>query len=255
MTDEEFIALVRRNPAVATILDLMPKLGAPDAWLTAGCLAQTVWNLKAGRPPDEGIRDYDLFYRDPDLSWEAEDKVIRRAALLFGSIPVEIRNQARVHLWFGPKFGYDIPPLRSAREGIDRFLFRGICIGIDAVNCVAPTFLAYGLAPRVIAARGKMIAITSQMGSIADNGSGGWNAYRASKAALNAAWRSMAVEIAREPIAIAMLHPGWVKTDMGGGGAPLAISDSIRALRRVIEGLTPADKGVFLNHQGQALPW
>jgi hypothetical protein len=132
MTDEEFIALVRRNPAVALILDRMPALAAPDAWLTAGCLAQTVWNLEAGRPADEGIRDYDLFYHDSDISWEAEDKVIRRAADLFGGIPVEVRNQARVHLWFGPKFGYEIPPLKSAREGIDRFLFRGICIGINA---------------------------------------------------------------------------------------------------------------------------
>ena len=61
------------------------------------------------------------------------------------------------------------------------------------VNCVAPTFLAYSLAPLVTAAKGKMIAITSQMGSIADNSSGGWNAYRTSKAALNAAWRSMVV--------------------------------------------------------------
>jgi hypothetical protein len=132
MTHGEFIALVRKNPAVATILDRMPSLAAPDAWLTAGCLAQTVWNLQTGRPPGENIRDYDLFYFDEDLGWDAEDEVIRRGTDLFGRLPVEIRNQARVHLWFGPKFGYDIPPLRSACEGIDRFLFRGICIGISA---------------------------------------------------------------------------------------------------------------------------
>ncbi len=128
----EFIALVRRNPAIATILDRLPQLESPDAWLTAGCLAQTVWNVQQGRPPDDAIRDYDLFYFDPDLSWEAEDAVIRRGAGLFGELPVEIRNQARVHLWFGAKFGYEIAPLRSAREGIDRFLFRGICIGLNA---------------------------------------------------------------------------------------------------------------------------
>jgi hypothetical protein len=127
----EFIALVRRNPAVAAILDDLSSLDAPDAWLTAGCLAQTVWNVRQGRPPQENIRDYDLFYFDPDLSWEAEDAVIRRGAALFAGLPVEIRNQARVHLWFGGKFGYDIPPLGSARAGIDRFLFRAICVGID----------------------------------------------------------------------------------------------------------------------------
>jgi NAD(P)-dependent dehydrogenase (short-subunit alcohol dehydrogenase family) len=123
------------------------------------------------------------------------------------------------------------------------------------VNCVAPTFLARALARQVIAAKGKMIAITSQMGSIADNSSGGWNAYRASKAALNAAWCSMAVELAREPISIAMLHPGWVKTDMGGGGATLSVKDSVSGMRQVIERLTPENKGVFLNQRGETLPW
>ena len=123
------------------------------------------------------------------------------------------------------------------------------------VNCIAPTFLARHLAPFVVAARGKMIAITSQMGSIADNNSGGWNAYRVSKAALNAAWRSMAVEMAAQPLAIAMLHPGWVRTDMGGPGGTLEAEESVAALRRVIEGLTSRDKGVFLNHRGETLPW
>ena len=123
------------------------------------------------------------------------------------------------------------------------------------VNCVAPTFLAYHLAPLVAEARGKMIAITSQMGSIADNGSGGWNAYRASKAALNAAWRSMAVEMRAQPVAIAMLHPGWVRTDMGGPGGTLEAEDSVAALRKVIDGLGPADKGLFLDHRGETLPW
>jgi hypothetical protein len=140
MTDGEFIALVRRNPAVATILDRLAELGAPDAWLTAGCLAQTVWNLQAGRAPEAAIRDYDLFYFDEDLSWEAEDAVIRRGRGVFGDLPVEIRNQARVHLWFGGRFGYDIPPLRSATDGIDRFLFRGICIGINAAGEVYAPF-------------------------------------------------------------------------------------------------------------------
>ena len=120
---------------------------------------------------------------------------------------------------------------------------------------MAPTLLAQSLLPNVRVARGKLIAITSQMGSIADNGSGGWTAYRAAKAALNAAWKSLAVELGDAPVAVAMLHPGWVKTDMGGSGAPLPIRDSIAALRGVIDRLTPADKGVFLNYRGETLPW
>lgn len=145
MTDAEFVAAVRINPTIDAILERLPELGAPDAWLTAGCLSQTIWNLATGRPPQENIRDYDLFYHDPDLSWEAEDAVIRRAERLFADLggKVEVRNQARVHLWFGGKFGYDIAPLASARAGIDRFLFRGICIGIDAGGRV---YAPYGLA-------------------------------------------------------------------------------------------------------------
>lgn len=138
--------------------------------------------------------------------------------------------------------------LRSSAEA-ERFL------EVLTVNSVAPTLLASALAPTLIRAKGKLVAITSQMGSIADNDSGGWLAYRASKAALNAAWRTLAMDMAAEPVAIAMLHPGWVKTDMGGGGAPLEPAQSVNALRRVIDGLTPRDKGVFLNHRGETLPW
>jgi NAD(P)-dependent dehydrogenase (short-subunit alcohol dehydrogenase family) len=124
-----------------------------------------------------------------------------------------------------------------------------------AVNSVAPTLLASALAPNVIAAKGKMIAITSQMGSIADNGSGGWLAYRASKAALNAAWKTLSVDWASAPVAIAMLHPGWVQTDMGGRAAPLSPAESVTALRHVIDGLSAKDKGLFLNHKGEKLAW
>jgi NAD(P)-dependent dehydrogenase (short-subunit alcohol dehydrogenase family) len=138
--------------------------------------------------------------------------------------------------------------MRSSDEA-ERFL------EVLAVNSVAPTLLASMLAPNVIAAKGKMIAITSQMGSIADNSSGGWLAYRASKAALNAAWKTLAVERASAPIAIAMLHPGWVKTDMGGRAAPLSPTESVEALRRVIDGLGARDKGVFLNQRGETFPW
>jgi NAD(P)-dependent dehydrogenase (short-subunit alcohol dehydrogenase family) len=119
---------------------------------------------------------------------------------------------------------------------------------------VAPTLLAEALLPRVAAARGKMVAITSQMGSIADS-SGGYIAYRASKAALNAAWRALALSLAGQPITVAMFHPGWVQTDMGGPNATLSMADSVDALRRAIERLEQADSGAFLNYDGQPLPW
>ena len=78
------------------------------------------------------------------MSWDAEDAVIRRAGALFSDlgVPVEVRNQARVHLWFPDRFGYELAPIRSARGGIDRFLFSTISIGIAADGQV---YAPYGL--------------------------------------------------------------------------------------------------------------
>jgi NAD(P)-dependent dehydrogenase (short-subunit alcohol dehydrogenase family) len=125
---------------------------------------------------------------------------------------------------------------------------------VHAVNAVAPTLLAETLLPNVLAAEGKMVAITSRMGSIADS-SGGYLAYRASKAALNAAWHALALDLKDRPVTLAMFHPGWVQTDMGGPNAPLAQADSVAGLRRVIAALTPGDTGSFLDYQGKAIPW
>jgi uncharacterized protein len=102
MIRDEFLALALRNPFNAAILDEIHRLALPDAWLVAGCLVQTVWNVLTGRPIDHGIADYDVFYFDSDTSWEAEDAVIRKlhAPLAHLGPKVEIRNQARVHLWY-----------------------------------------------------------------------------------------------------------------------------------------------------------
>lgn len=128
-----FVDLVRCNPFNAALLDRLPALQLPDAWLVAGCLFQAVWNAEAGRPSDAGVKDYGVFYFDDrDLSYEAEDVVIRRVARAFGDLAValEVRNQARVHLWYGERFGPGYPRLTSSRDGIDRFLVAGTCVGI-----------------------------------------------------------------------------------------------------------------------------
>jgi hypothetical protein len=77
VTQDEFLAAALRNPANQAIADELYRLALPDAWLVAGCLVQTVWNVLTDRPLDHGISDYDIFYFDPDTSWEAEDAVIR----------------------------------------------------------------------------------------------------------------------------------------------------------------------------------
>ncbi|HEX8642201.1 MAG TPA: SDR family oxidoreductase [Allosphingosinicella sp.] len=125
---------------------------------------------------------------------------------------------------------------------------------VHAVNAVAPTLLARALLPNVLAARGKMAAITSRMGSIADS-SGGYIAYRASKAALNAAWYALAMELKGEPVALVLLHPGWVQTDMGGAGATITPAESVRGMRGVIERLSARQSGAFLDYRGQSIAW
>ncbi|MDL2343650.1 nucleotidyltransferase family protein [Deinococcus sp. MIMF12] len=145
MNSAEFLATIRLNPANAAILDRLPELGAPQAHLVAGALFQTVWNVRGGQAPAAGIRDYDLFYWDPDTGYEAEDAFIRRAAALFADLGVrpEVRNQARVHLWFPEKHGLTRPPIRSAREGIDQFLVECTCVGVNAHGALyAPSGLA-----------------------------------------------------------------------------------------------------------------
>ena len=123
------------NPASRQLLAALAELNIPQCHLTAGCLFQAVWNVLSGRPAAENIKDYDVFYFDgSDLSWEAEDAIIRRVAPIaerFG-LPVEVKNQARVHLWYKARFGTDYPQLHSARDGISRYLVRCTCVGIDA---------------------------------------------------------------------------------------------------------------------------
>lgn len=134
-TDDAFIEIARRNPCNARILERLDDLGAPDTWLVAGCLYQTVWNVLSDRPVTENIKDYDIFYFDAgDTSYEAEDAVIKRAAALFRDLDVEIevRNQARVHLWYEQRFGHPRAPLESSWRGISSFLVRGTCVAITS---------------------------------------------------------------------------------------------------------------------------
>jgi hypothetical protein len=132
MNQDEFLGATLRNPINRIIADGLFRLMLPDAWIVAGCLTQTVWNVLTGRDVNYGIADYDVFYFDPDTSWEAEDAVIRKLQGAFAKlgVAVEARNQARVHLWYGEKHGLPYPPLKCSTDGIDRFLTRNTRIGI-----------------------------------------------------------------------------------------------------------------------------
>lgn len=121
-------------------------------------------------------------------------------------------------------------------------------------NCIAPFLLAKAVLPQVQAAGGKLIALTSGMGSIAES-SGGHVPYRSSKAALNMAWNSLALEAKPLGLVAAVIDPGWVKTRMGGPNAPLRPEESVRDMRGLIERLTPEQSGKFLKRDGSAHAW
>lgn len=121
------------NPVLVDVLERAGRLALPDWYLTAGCVFQTVWNVVTGRPATEGILDYDLFYFDAsDLSWEAEDRVITAGRSAFAGVPaeVEIRNEARVHLWYEAKFGVPCAPHVSTESAIDKFASTTCCVGV-----------------------------------------------------------------------------------------------------------------------------
>jgi hypothetical protein len=132
---ERFLDLVLRNEHSSLILNRACDLALPDWWLTGGALFQTVWNVLDGRDPIQGIRDYDLFYFDPeDLSSEAERDAQDRAASLFAdaAVPVEVHNEARVHLWYEQDFGVPAAPFRSTCDAIDHFVAPTCCFGVTA---------------------------------------------------------------------------------------------------------------------------
>jgi uncharacterized protein len=141
-----FETIIRSDPDLMQLLAIIRKLRLPQWRLVAGCLYQTVWNVLTGRDRGTGIKDYDLIYFDDrDLSWTAEDRVIRRVATATrGCVgPVEVRNQARVHLWFENRFGTAYPRLSSADEALHRYASIVHAVGVrleddDRLDVAAP---------------------------------------------------------------------------------------------------------------------
>lgn len=133
--DEQlFLAHILKNPVNGRILQLAPLLGVSDWWLTAGALFQTVWNVLEGRDPQAGIRDYDLFYFDEDTSYEAEHAVIVRAREVFQDldVEVEVRNEARVHLWYEDHFGVPAVPFTGTTDAVDHFAAKTCCFAVTS---------------------------------------------------------------------------------------------------------------------------
>ena len=123
----ELEKIIRSSPLLMEVLEGLRQDGLPEQMLVAGAIYNLVWNRLSGRPDLTGINDIDVFYFDDgDVSYEAEDVVIQRLGKRFAHLPlpVQVRNQARVHLWFPQKFGVPFVPLRSYGEMLGRYASR-----------------------------------------------------------------------------------------------------------------------------------
>lgn len=144
--ESRLVAIVRQQPQLMQVLTTVRDLDLPDWRVFSGAVYQAVWNAQTGRAIGYGIKDYDLGYFDPDTSWDAEDAVIRRVAEAFPPPLrdlVEVRNQARVHLWFHNRFGEPYEPLASTDEALSRFVAPAFAVGIrleadDRITIAAP---------------------------------------------------------------------------------------------------------------------
>ena len=138
--------ILRASPTLMRVLTTLRELDLPDWRVFSGAVYQTAWNAVTGRDPDYGLKDYDVGYFDPDTSWDAEDVFIKRVAAAFDaplSEQVEVRNQARVHLWFEQHFGEPYEPLTSTDEALGRFVCPAFAVGVrlepdDTISIAAP---------------------------------------------------------------------------------------------------------------------
>ncbi len=144
--ESRLVAIVRQQPQLMQVLTTVRALDLPDWRVFSGAVYQAVWNHQIGRPVGYGIKDYDLGYFDPDTSYDAEDVIIRRVAAAFEPPLrdlVEVRNQARVHLWFHDRFGEPYEPLTGTDEALSRFVAPAFAVGIrleadDRITIAAP---------------------------------------------------------------------------------------------------------------------
>ncbi len=124
------------------------------------------------------------------------------------------------------------------------------------INSIAPIKMVEILRSNLVNAESAtVVMLSSKMGSMTDNTSGGTYLYRSAKAALNAAAKSLSIDLAAEKIKVVMLHPGWVLTDMGGPNALIDVQTSVKGMRRVIDGLKPRQSGDFIAYDGTVVPW
>lgn len=138
--------IIMKNSNIKYLLELIDRLDIPNCYIGAGCINQTVFNYYHGYDLDYGINDYDIVYYDSDTSYEAEDKIIKLiSSNVDRNIKLDIKNQARVHIWFNPKYGIDRRPYDSVEDAIGRWTSTVTCVGVRLCNSRFYVYAPYGL--------------------------------------------------------------------------------------------------------------
>ena len=145
---ERLFEILMESPALREILTKSQSLGLRDYYVGAGAICQTVWNSQGGLSPLHGISDVDfVYFDDSDLSWEAEDAVVRRVDARFSHLPLrlDVKNQARVHLWYKSRFGADITPYPSLERAIDTWPTTATAVGARMEGDAFVVYAPFGL--------------------------------------------------------------------------------------------------------------
>jgi len=202
---------------------------------------------RSSSPELESLRDGCLEVHCCDLTDDAQLKLL--AETLDGrTIDVLINNAGRM-----AKSGAN--EAAQSVQGFGHF-DRALWHEVFDINLFTPMCLSELLVENLArSGRGRIVTISSMLGSMALNSHGGIYAYRASKAGVNAIMKSMAIDLAGRGIIAIAQHPGWVRTDMGGKGADIDIATSVLGMKSVIDGLRPEDSGKFLSFDGSEMPW
>jgi NAD(P)-dependent dehydrogenase (short-subunit alcohol dehydrogenase family) len=210
------------------------------------------WRVLAACRDPEGADDLrrvdgEVFVHRLDVTDDADIEALQ-AALADEAIDVLINNAGIGGVGDGN-------PIRTGITAMDKADPAGWAQAFR-VNSIAPFLVTCALLRQVLSGtQRKVVTVSSTLGSIGDNTSGGQYAYRSSKSAVNMVVRNLAHDLTDRGVICVAVNPGWVRTRMGGPSAPKSPEESIAALRRLIDGLTTDDTGRFYNHDGSAIPW
>jgi hypothetical protein len=143
---ERVWAVVTASPLLGPLVQRWDEIALPDCWLVAGAVAQTVWNAASGLPATHGISDIDLVYFDTDLSEACEQAHAERVRALLGlDVWIDVKNEARVHLWYEAKFGKPLKPYVSTRDAISTFPTTATAVGVRPAEAGFEIAAPYGL--------------------------------------------------------------------------------------------------------------